>query len=286
MSRPASPDKISCIMPLRFRAFSLWTIFVAAIAVVIGWSWRERARPVAPPAIQKAVTARALKWSVIKIYPHDDGAFTQGLLWHDGNLIEGTGREGHSELRRVALSTGGVLQRRKLPDDVFGEGVALAGNRLIQISWQNNRAFVWDEKTFAKIGEWKYDGEGWGLTFDGENLIMSDGSDELFFRDPKTFAITKTLPITFNSQPLKNLNELEWINGEVWANVWQTDYIVRIDPRSGVVKSYLDCTGLLGNKSRSGREDVLNGIAYDSQTGRIFITGKWWPKLFEIAVEN
>jgi glutamine cyclotransferase len=280
--------KIFCIMLLRLRTFWLWAIFVSAVIIAVGWNQRERAQPLAPPlpAPVQTTPARALKWSVVKAYPHDTTAFTQGLLWHSGHLIEGTGREGHSELRRVALSTGGVLQKRQLPDDVFGEGVALAGNRLVQISWQNGRAFVWDEKTFAKIGEWKYDGEGWGLTFDGENLIMSDGSDELSFRDPKTFKIQRTLPVTFNNQPLKNINELEWIEGEIWANVWQTDCIVRIDPQTGVVKSYLDCSGLLDNKARSGREDVLNGIAYDTQTGRIFITGKWWPKLFEIAVEN
>lgn len=276
-------------MLFRFRAFSWWAIFVVGIALIFNWSLRQPAQPLAPStpaAAQQPALARAVTFRVVKTYPHDAAAFTQGLLWHDGHLIEGTGREGHSELRRVALSTGGVLQKRTLPEDVFGEGVALAGDRLIQISWQNNRAFVWHEKTFAKIGEWNYDGEGWGLTFDGQNLIMSDGSDELFFRDPKTFAITKTVPVTFNGQPLKNINELEWIEGQIWANVWQTDFIVRIDPQTGTVVSYLDCTGLLNTTSRGGREDVLNGIAYDSQTGRIFITGKWWPKLFEIAVEK
>lgn len=260
-----------------FRTFSFWGIILTLVIAIGVTSLRFR-------PIQETATARQLNFHIVKSYPHDATAFTQGLLWHDGHLIEGTGREGHSQLRRVELATGSVIQRQNLPADVFGEGVALAGNRLIQISWQNGRAFVYDESTFNKLHEWKYEGEGWGLTYDGKQLIMSDGSDRLTLRDSKTFAPTETLSVTFNGKPLAQLNELEWIKGKIWANVWQTDYIVVINPTSGVVEQYLDCANLLGNGSRSGREDVLNGIAYDEKNDRIFITGKWWPRLFEIKI--
>lgn len=266
------------------RIFSFWA-FIIAITLILGIAG-FRLRPSQTPTAELSFKAQQVKFNIIESHPHDTGAFTQGLLWHAGNLIEGTGREGHSELRRVDLATGKPLQQQKLPPEVFGEGVALAGNRLIQISWQNGRAFVFNEKTFASLGEWKYSGEGWGLTFDGKNLIMSDGSDKLTFRDPQTFAARDTLAVTFNGKPLAQLNELEWIEGKIWANVWQTDYIVIINPRTGIVEKYLDCTNLLGTGSRSGREDVLNGIAYDAQNGRIFITGKWWPRLFQIELQK
>lgn len=260
-----------------FRTFSFWGC-ILAITIVIGLTGL-RFRPV-----QETANARQLNFRVVKSYPHDATAFTQGLLWHNGHLIEGTGREGHSQLRRVNLDTGTVIQRQNLPTEVFGEGVALADNRLIQISWQNGRAFVYDESTFNKLHEWKYEGEGWGLTYNGKQLIMSDGSDKLTLRDSKTFAPLEILSVTFNGKPLTQLNELEWIKGKIWANVWQTDYIVVINPTSGVVEQYLDCANLLGTGSRSGREDVLNGIAYDEKNDRIFITGKWWPRLFEIQL--
>lgn len=274
---------------MRIRPLPFWTVCLVLLAAVGAGStlWRSNQTP--PPMVAQSATAttsttaREVPFRVVKGYPHDTTAFTQGLLWHDGKLIEGTGREGHSQLRRVDLNTGRVLQKQKLPDDVFGEGVALAGDRLVQISWQNGRAFEFDAKTFSKIGEWKYDGQGWGLTFDGSHFIMSDGSDKLTYRDAQTFAAVKTLAVTFNGKPLRELNELEWIDGEIWANVWRTDYIVRIDPATGAVGSYLDCRGLLPSQTRSGGEDVLNGIAYDAQQQRIFITGKLWPRLFEIA---
>lgn len=268
------------------RSFHFWGLIVA-LTIALGMTgYRLRPAVETSPIQQSSTTARQIGFRVVKSYPHDSGAFTQGLLWHDGNLIEGTGREGHSELRRVDLVSGKVLQRQKLPSDVFGEGVALASGRLIQLSWQNGRAFIFDEKSFEKLGEWKYNGEGWGLTFNGKHLLMSDGSDKITFRDPQTFAQLDTLAVTFNGKPLAQLNELEWVQGKIWANVWQTDYIVVINPTTGIVEQYLDCTNLLGTGSRSGREDVLNGIAYDEKNGRIFITGKWWPRLFEIELQK
>jgi len=277
---------------MRTRSFSIWAIPLTAVAAIGGWSFFHP--PAAPPIpvraqeirAQKAAPARLTKFKVMQVFPHDRNAFTQGLLWHDGTLYEGTGREGLSDVRRVDLKTGRVLKQRKLPREVFGEGLVLSDERLIQITWQSQRAFVFELKTFKSQGEWKYKGEGWGLTTDGKELIMSDGSSQLTFRDPKTFAEKRRVDVTFNGKPLAMLNELEWIDGQVWANVWQTDYIVRINPQSGAVEEYLNCSGLLDGKSRKGTEDVLNGIAYDPETKRIFLTGKLWPKLFEIQLEQ
>lgn len=286
---------------MRAKSFSIWAIPLSAIAAIGGWSFFQQAAPVreysptqaavakpiqAKPVQAKPVQAKLSTFKVVKTFPHDRNAFTQGLLWHDGVLYEGTGREGLSFVRRVDLNTGKVLRQSKLPPEVFGEGLVLDGDRLIQITWQSGRAFVFDAQTFKPLGEWKYKGEGWGLTTDGKELIMSDGSSQLIFRDPKTFAEKRRVKVTFNGKPLKMLNELEWIAGQVWANVWQTDYIVRINPQTGAVEDYLDCSGLLSSNSRVGKEDVLNGIAYDAQTKRIFLTGKLWPKLFEIKLEN
>jgi len=285
---------------MRTRPFSIWAFLVASITAVAAGSWsllyqspvalvRENA-PVqtisSKPAPTEFVRAKATVFKIVKSYPHDQNAFTQGLLWHEGALYEGTGREGHSEVRKVDLQSGRVLRQSRLPSEVFGEGLVLSDNRLIQITWQSQRAFVFDLKTFQLQGEWKYEGEGWGLTTDDDELIMSDGSSQLSFRDPKTFAEKRRVDVTFNGQPLDKLNELEWINGQVWANVWQTDFIVRINPQTGEVEAYLDCSGLLKSNARTGGEDVLNGIAYDAQTKRIFLTGKLWPKLFEIKLEN
>jgi glutamine cyclotransferase len=267
------------------RALLLWACLLLSASGCRPQS-EALSAPTAPPAIPASATvARRASFRVVKSFPHDPDAFTQGLLWHDGTLYESTGREEKSSLRRVDLGTGKVLQMRRLPTDIFAEGLALAGDRFIQISWQNRRAFVYDARTFEPLGEWSYNGEGWGLTSDGKNLIMSDGSEFLTWRDAKTFEEKNRVAVTFNGKPLQNLNELEWIDGEVWANVWQTDYIVRIDPQSGAVKEYLDCSGL-SEKTRRRSEDVLNGIAYDPEKKRIFITGKLWPRLFEITLQN
>lgn len=269
---------------MRFHLSLRW-IFSLAILIALS-SAALWLRPTRSEPLSLQVTATETPFRIVQSYPHDTTAFTQGLLWHDGHLIEGTGREGHSELRRLDLDSGKVLQRHRLPRDVFGEGVALANGTLIQLSWKNGRAFVYNEKTFEKLKEWRYEGEGWGLTYDGADLIMSDGSTTLSFRDPETFAVKSTLPVTFNGKAVQNLNELEWIEGEIWANIWLTDYIVRINPKTGVVEKYLDCAQLLDSGQRRGQEDVLNGIAYDAQKKRIFLTGKLWPQLFEIEIEN
>jgi glutamine cyclotransferase len=236
-------------------------------------------------AAPSAISARKLSWRVLGSVAHDRSAFLQGLLWDDGGFYESTGLEGRSSLRRLAAD-GRVLKKVALPPDVFGEGLTLWRDTLIQISWQDGRAWKWDKRTLSPRGEWRYNGEGWGITSDGSQLIMSDGSDSLFFRDPGTFRVRRSVRVTLNGRPLRNLNELEYINGRVWANVWQTDQIVLIDPRTGVVTAYLDLANILPPSQRAGGEDVLNGIAYDARTRRIWVSGKLWPRIFSIQVES
>ena len=243
-------------------------------------------KPIVTPIVAAQNGPRQLNWSIIKEFPHDPTAFTEGLLWHDGALYESTGLEGQSKLRRVDLQSGQVLQNIDLPKQLFGEGLALADGKLYQLTWQTKIGFVYDAKTFKPLAKFNYSDEGWGLTFDGTNLIQSDGTDTLFWRDPKNFGAVKTLKVTRDGRPLSNLNELEWINGKVWANVWQTNDIVIIDPKSGKVVAQLDLTGILKDSDKTGQEDVLNGIAYDALNKRILITGKNWPKLFWIGVEG
>ena len=215
-------------------------------------------------------------------YPHDPKAFLQGLLWHDGGFYESTGLNGQSTLRRVAFPSGEVVQKIDVPREHFAEGLAMVGDRLIQLTWRSKKAFIYDRGTFGIVGEFGYDTEGWGLTYDGTSLIMSDGTPTLYFLDPETYEITRSVTVTLDGRPLEDLNELEWIKGEVWSNVWHTDMIVRIDPASGHVVGVLDMTGLLPNRRDS--DDVLNGIAYDAETDRTFVSGKRWPLLFEIRV--
>lgn len=220
---------------------------------------------------------------MLKAYPHDPEAFTQGLVYTDGALYESTGLRGRSSVRRVDLTTGEVLQRREVAAPYFAEGLALVGDRLIQLTWQENTAFVYDKDTFEPTGVFSYATEGWGLAHDGTQLIMSDGTPVLRFRDPDTFEVTRAVTVTFDGQPIERLNELEFIDGQVWANIWQTDAIARIDPATGAVMGWIDLSGLLSPEERISA-DVLNGIAYDPAGKRLFVTGKLWPKLFEIEL--
>ena len=229
--------------------------------------------------------ARQIEYEVVSSYPHDTGAFLQGLLWHEGHFYESTGLNGRSTLRQVEFSSGKVLKSISLSSDLFGEGLALVDDRLIQLTWHARRAFIYDRESLQLIGEFTYDTEGWGLTFDGKNLILSDGSNTLTYYDKESYKPGRKLQVTMNGRPLRNLNELEFIEGEIWANVWQRDIIVRIDPATGDVTSYMDMRGLLSSDMRTGREDVLNGIAYDSERKRIFVSGKLWPRVFEIKLK-
>ena len=239
-------------------------------------------RPVLPTPPPAGIEAE-LTYLVVARYPHDPEAFTQGLVYVDGTLYEGTGINGRSSLRRVDLLSGSVLQRTALDNAFFGEGIAVWEDRIIQLTWQSNTALVYDRGSFALLGQFSYPTEGWGLTHDGVRLLMSDGSSRITFRDPTTFAELGTLDVVDEQGAVVRLNELEYIEGSLFANVWQTDTIVRIDPQTGRVTGRIDLSGLLTPAERSAA-DVLNGIAWDAAAGRLFVTGKWWPWLFEIVL--
>lgn len=223
-------------------------------------------------------------YTVVNVYPHDPAAFTQGLQYVDGFLYEGTGLHGRSSIRKVKLDTGEVVQRRELPAQYFGEGITAWKSELFQLTWRSGVAFVYDLETFAPRRTLNYPGEGWGLTHDGAGLIMSDGTDHLRFLDPATFAERRRVSVTAAGMPVGDLNELEHVKGEIFANVWLTDYIARVDPLRGQVVGWIDLTGLLPPRDRTSTDQVLNGIAYDAARDRLFVTGKLWPKLFEIRL--
>jgi glutamine cyclotransferase len=238
--------------------------------------------PQAPPT--PAARPPRQGYEVVAVYPHDPTAFTQGLVFRNGELIESTGRF-PSTVRRVRLEDGAVLARRELDTTYFGEGLTVFGDRALSLTWQNGKGFIWNPDTHEPIGEFAYSGEGWGLTHDGTRLILSDGTPRLRFLDPQTFAETGGVTVNWQGRPVGRLNELEFIDGEVWANVWQTDAVLRIDPATGNILSVIDLSGLLApGDIRDPNDEVLNGIAWDPETRRLFVTGKNWPKLFEIRV--
>ncbi|QRO02491.1 glutaminyl-peptide cyclotransferase [Archangium violaceum] len=223
-------------------------------------------------------------FQVVHSWPHDPEAFTQGLVYREGRLYESTGIHGESEVREVELETGRVLRGHALAWEHFGEGLALLGGRLYQLTWQSHVGFIYDAETFQEVGRFSYSTDGWGLTDDGSSLILSDGTSTLRFLDPATFQVRRTVTVTDGSAEVWQLNELEYVNGEVYANVWKRDVIARIDPATGHVTGWIDLTGLLRPEDQSGNEDVLNGIAYDAANDRLLVTGKRWPKLFQIRV--
>ncbi len=224
-------------------------------------------------------------YHVINTYPHDPQAFTEGLVYENGYLYEGTGLTGHSTLRKVKLETGEILQTTPITDPTqFGEGITIFGDKIFQLTWQSHVGFIYDKASFARLGEFSYPTEGWGLTHDGQRLIMSDGTARLHFLDPQTLAEVGHVDVYDRNGPVVQINELEYINGEVYANIWQTDRIARISPQTGQVLGWIDLTGLLPPEERQPPVDVLNGIAYDAAGDRLFVTGKRWPKLFEIDV--
>jgi glutaminyl-peptide cyclotransferase len=223
----------------------------------------------------------ALRVEVVATHPHARDAFTQGLLYHDGWLYESTGLVGRSSLRRVELATGRVVKRAEVPGNLFAEGLARVDDRLLQITWHAGKALVWDRDTFEHLSTHRYEGEGWGLCFDGTHLIMSDGSDRLYFRNPRTFDVERHVQVTKVDRPVRHLNELECVGDAVYANVWQREEILRIDAASGKVTATIDASGLLAADEMRD-VDVLNGIAYVPERETFLLTGKLWPKLFEV----
>jgi len=223
-------------------------------------------------------------YEVVHTWAHDPGAYTQGLVFHDGKLLESTGQVGHSSLRRVELETGKVLQRVDVDAPYFAEGITLLKGKIYQLTWQHQVGFIYDAWTFEKIGEFHYQGEGWGLANDGQSLILSDGSNRIRFLDPADFEVRKTIAVLDGRSPVNELNELEYVQDEIYANIWHADRLARIDPQTGSVVGWIDLTGLLARGEVSDEEAVLNGIAYDETNGRLFVTGKLWPKLFEIRL--
>jgi glutaminyl-peptide cyclotransferase len=238
-----------------------------------------------PTSTQRASRSRApvAGYRVVHVFPHDSQAFTQGLVYLDGVFYEGTGLNGRSTIRKVKIETGQVMQMQKLDSQYFGEGIAILNDTLFQLTWQSGIAFLYDRATFTRTGTFSYTGEGWGLTHDGRRLIMSDGTATLRFIDPASHKEISRLAVRDGGRPVLNLNELEYIKGEVFANVWQTDRIARISPKTGEVSGWIDLKGLLP-ASEQAPDAVLNGIAYDAAGDRLFVTGKLWPKVFEIRI--
>jgi len=240
----------------------------------------------APLMSEDARPPAVLEYEIVKSWPHDRAAFTQGLIYRDGFLYESTGLNGRSSLRKVKLETGEVVQRESVASEYFAEGLTDWKDRLIQITWQSQIGFSYDLKTFESKGQFNYSGEGWGITHDDKRLIMSDGTSTLRFLDPQSFKQTGALEVTYQGRPLANLNELEFVRGRIFANVWQSNSIVVIDPGSGRVTAQIDLPGLLSAEDRAVGVDVLNGIAYDARHDRLFVTGKLWPKIFELKLKH
>lgn len=221
-------------------------------------------------------------YEIIKAYPHDPGAFTQGLAYEDGFLYESTGLYGRSTLRKANLETGEVLQVVRLPDMIFGEGITICEDKIFQLSWQSRKGFIYDKKTLELTGEFNYPYEGWGIAYDGKYLIVSDGSPRIYFLDPENFKEVRRIEVSDGGNLITNINELEFINGEIYANIWRQERIARISPRTGEVIAWAGLEGILG--ASNVKVDVLNGIAYDKKNDRLFVTGKFWPKIFVIKL--
>ena len=237
-------------------------------------------------AVMSVSEAQRLTVRVVARHPHDSQSFTQGLLWHDGKLYETTGLYGKSFVQRIELASGRVEAETRLPPLYFGEGLALAGDQLVQLTWREGRALRWNPRSLAMIGEWRYEGEGWGLAFDGTRLVQSDGTARLLFRDPKTFAVTGSLAVSDGGRPVALLNELEVVDGALYANLWTTDEIVRIDLASGRVTARIDAGPLRQEVARAGvgADAVLNGIAWRPESRTFLLTGKLWPTVFEVEL--
>jgi glutamine cyclotransferase len=234
--------------------------------------------------IYSDMTPRRYGFKVVHAYPHDAEAFTQGLFYDKGVLFEGTGQKSGSSLREVELQTGKVIRQHSLDPALFGEGITLYRDRIYQVTWEDKVGFIYDKATFNVVNKIFYSTQGWGLTTVNDKIVMSDGSNILAFYEPEMFTMVSRIEVYDNEKKVESLNELEYVNGEIWANIWMSDLIARIDPLSGKVLAYIDLKGILPESDRPHEHDVLNGIAWDKDENRIFVTGKRWPKLFEIRI--
>ena len=271
---------------LKARLGLILALAVAGLQCNAGANSTPPANTSANNSPANAVVAKH-SYQIVNIYPHDAGAFTQGLIFVDGKLYEGTGQEGRSSLREVDLQSGRVLKKVEVPVPYFGEGITLLNGKIYQLTWQHQTGFIYNAQTLEKQAEFNYTGEGWGITNDGRSLIISDGSNRIKFLDPAdSFRVTKTIAVTDGRTPVNELNELEYVNGEIYANIWHDQRIVTIDPQTGRVTGWIDLTGLLQPGAVQDEEAVLNGIAYDQAGNRLFVTGKLWPQLFEIKIKR
>jgi glutamine cyclotransferase len=275
-------DKIRLI-PREFIGSGRLFLWLLLTAYAISCQSPQTAGDTAASAAGKVIPV--LSPTVVKTYPHDPQAFTQGLEFFDGRLYESTGRTGQSTLRECAMETGKVLRKVKLPENEFGEGLTILHGKIYQLTWRSKKGFIYDLRTFQKSGEFSYASEGWGLTHDDASLILSDGSNQMKFIDPASFVVKRTLEVYAGNEAVTNLNELEYIHGEIWANIWHSTRIARIDPKNGQVLAWIELS-LLVQKEQREPEDVLNGIAYDPKADRLVVTGKNWPEIAEIKVEG
>lgn len=248
--------------------------------VLVLLSGPAAATPAEPPRIERC------GYRIVQSFPHDPSAFTQGLFWHDGYLYEATGQYGRSRVARLDLETGRALAETPFPSDQFGEGITRWRDQIVGVTWKNGIGHRWRIEDLKPLGTFRYAGEGWGVTMVGDDLVLSDGTPQLRFLDPATMAEERRVTVRFAGRPVAMINELETIDGQIWANVWMTDFIVRIDPDSGDIVSLVDLSGLRADAGVSGTDSVLNGIAWDAQAKRLFVTGKYWPKLYEIALAD
>jgi glutamine cyclotransferase len=278
----ANMPKVSCTAQ---HCAVLGVLFLFASCRGEGTTVRAEAADTAHAAVRAPTATPTMGIQVVHRYPHDSKAFTEGLEWHDGALYEGTGVVGESGVRRSDLASGSMLAYKELPPPHFGEGVTVYKGTLYELTWKDGVGFKYDARTFAPKGSFSYSGEGWGLTHDAHSLIMSDGTSVLRFFDPGTFKLQRSLAVTADGMSVERLNELELIHGELWANVWQSSNIARIDPATGKVIAWVDLSPLTGQIPAGDTVDVANGIAYDSAADRIFVTGKLWPAVYEIRLK-
>lgn len=240
------------------------------------------AAPLLLSAVPRGVPVERVE--IVRTFPHDRSAFTEGLLFLDGRIYESTGLEGRSEIREVRLEDGKVIRRATIPARYFGEGLVNWGTKLISLTWKDGIGFIWDRASFRRTGEFRYRGEGWALTQNGREIVMSDGTPQLRFLDPNTLTETRRITVTANGSPVPRLNEIEWVKGDILANIWLTDRVARIDPATGRVKAWIDLGPLVRRSSRGTGDDVANGIAYDAKGDRLFVTGKNWATLYQVKV--